>query len=1097
MGVGLAIALLTSLMVTATPTSADTLSWSTVPLPKFGSAGKWMLAPATDVGEIAISSTGSVMYASANLTASTNITDVMKSTNSGYAWVQQSAFRTAADANSDTSGIVDIMLSPEYNSDTTMFVATADYVYQTVDGGKNFTAMTRPTGWDTDEDITDMDITLDSGGRLSVMIGSTETTGFGDVYVYCPATTGMSWQPQFVRDSGTTLASNCNVLAVAFTPWFASDESIMAVGVNGTWTKMMMTFGSTQTGGGWGANIGPATFNHNGDSAKPIVATIARIALPGDFDVDSLTANAAFVALTGTYASADAGDVFKVNLVTATMSSVTDLNVRGRISQVTPTQTNTRSIAVSGDAEAASIIVGADYWSTASTPYYWLTYYSNDSGATWSSAREKSPTGAGMGPSGGSTGAETNVLMAPDFATSGIAYAATKGDWTSALSRTADGGKSWNQISLIDYSNATLAYTPSFKPDLMYDYSKTYHLFTRVTTDPGMPPLVPAVTYQDGFGAIWITTDGGTTFERLLSYANPTITSEISGFSIVGEYMFAYDKAAGKFWRSPDMGTTWPRIITAKLPAWGVLSIIDENTIFTGYDPGSDGAGPAAIWSTTNLGRPWVKPDESQVTGTPRMLTRKGDLWILLANQGSIVTGLSSKLFISTDAGETWLETIGGSDAPGDGVIPFFDPGFDDNGILYGSSLNVGVDLSIYGSPGWWWLYPQGIYRIVLDPENPRATDWKRMDGGTANINNGANKSVAVGAMIMSGTFYAFDYGAANLTADLNNAGGLWRCTNPTADLDGPTPPYFEHVNTGLSTGDSLSMQGLSIMPTTFYMRNAKLGINYYDQIVMLTETLGSAPKLTAPANAAADVGFRESTDQLTRSAVLSWETQTGATEYVVHWSTDETFGTKSVPATNPTGGQYKAEGLIAGKTYYWRVRANAPLRSPYSAVRSFSVGGEIPFETSSPALGATSLPVKATLVWTEFPDALNYEVEISEMDDFSDVTYSATAATNMHGVTETLGYSTTYFWRVRAVLATGETAWATGVFTTAALPAGAVAPEDGVTPPVGDGVTIVEVPIPGPAQAIPSYLLWTIIAVGAVLVISLIVLIVRTRRVA
>jgi len=38
---------------------------------------------------------------------------------------------------------------------------------------------------------------------------------------------------------------------------------------------------------------------------------------------------------------------------------------------------------------------------------------------------------------------------------------------------------------------------------------------------------------------------------------------------------------------------------------------------------------------------------------------------------------------------------------------------------------------------------------------------------------------------------------------------------------------------------------------------------------------------------------------------------------------------------------------------------------------------------------------------------------------------------------------------------------------------------------------------VPTPVEAVPKYLLWIIIAIGAVLVIALIVLIIRTRRAA
>ena len=57
------------------------------------------------------------------------------------------------------------------------------------------------------------------------------------------------------------------------------------------------------------------------------------------------------------------------------------------------------------------------------------------------------------------------------------------------------------------------------------------------------------------------------------------------------------------------------------------------------------------------------------------------------------------------------------------------------------------------------------------------------------------------------------------------------------------------------------------------------------------------------------------------------------------------------------------------------------------------------------------------------------------------------------------------------------------------------------VTIPVVTSVPAPEVTLnipaaPSPVQPIPSYLLWAVIVVGAVLVIAVIVLIVRTRRI-
>jgi hypothetical protein len=131
---------------------------------------------------------------------------------------------------------------------------------------------------------------------------------------------------------------------------------------------------------------------------------------------------------------------------------------------------------------------------------------------------------------------------------------------------------------------------------------------------------------------------------------------------------------------------------------------------------------------------------------------------------------------------------------------------------------------------------------------------------------------------------------------------------------------------------------------------------------------------------------------------------------------------------------------------------------------------------------------------------------DLGELDPFAIINYSSATTTNGHVAREALNYSTTYNWRVRAVDATGTGAWRTGFFTTAAEPVEAepapppveiiqqppapapVAPEITLTMPPSDVQDV---------QVIPETLLWVVVGVGAILVIAVIVLIVRTRRVA
>jgi hypothetical protein len=225
MRVALPVVMVLALAVTLLPISTPTAEaagsggapcFSTVPIPKIGAAGSYVMTPNTDVGPIAVSPNGTVLLTATNITTSP-INDLMKSTDGGCTWILQTNFRTTAGA--DISQIVDIGLSPVFSGNTTLFVATEKYVYQSIDSGTTFTAMDQPAGWAGGEVITDMDISLDANGRHSVIIGTTAATNTGEVYVYAPATTGLSWQAQRVDGSPSNAPTKTrSVLTVAFSP---------------------------------------------------------------------------------------------------------------------------------------------------------------------------------------------------------------------------------------------------------------------------------------------------------------------------------------------------------------------------------------------------------------------------------------------------------------------------------------------------------------------------------------------------------------------------------------------------------------------------------------------------------------------------------------------------------------------------------------------------------------------------------------------------------------------------------------------------------------------------------------------------------------
>jgi hypothetical protein len=177
------------------------------------------------------------------------------------------------------------------------------------------------------------------------------------------------------------------------------------------------------------------------------------------------------------------------------------------------------------------------------------------------------------------------------------------------------------------------------------------------------------------------------------------------------------------------------------------------------------------------------------------------------------------------------------------------------------------------------------------------------------------------------------------------------------------------------------------------------------------------------------------------------------------------------------------------------------------------------------PSNGATGIPInKLTFTWPAVSGSgITYQFALAQASAntsanwFAILDYSDNTTTNAEPSQEILQPNTIYWWEVRAVTmnssggiaATGP--WTVSTFTTApAVTATTSSAAVTITQPitsivVTQPVTTVQSTVTSvvitqttgtSSQAIPSYLLWAVIAVGAILVIAVIVLIVRTRRI-
>jgi len=169
-----------------------------------------------------------------------------------------------------------------------------------------------------------------------------------------------------------------------------------------------------------------------------------------------------------------------------------------------------------------------------------------------------------------------------------------------------------------------------------------------------------------------------------------------------------------------------------------------------------------------------------------------------------------------------------------------------------------------------------------------------------------------------------------------------------------------------------------------------------------------------------------------------------------------------------------------------------------------------------------TGRAMDITFVWEKPSSKVEgYDLRIALDEGFDEVLRTITVASDDDIVSQIAGPhgstaadadlefmpETTYYWKVRvndpiyspwSIVYTLSVEEAVAPFPEVTVEA-PPAPEVTVTAPPAPEVTITVPPAPAPitpAPAIPAYLLWTIIIIGAVLIIALIVLIVRTRRV-
>jgi hypothetical protein len=574
--------------------------------------------------------------------------------------------------------------------------------------------------------------------------------------------------------------------------------------------------------------------------------------------------------------------------------------------------------------------------------------------------------------------------------------------------------------------------------------TNTSFTVTLPLTVTGTLDLNPITTVTGGNHSLWRNFGGN--WERVIGNVASTalINVAVSPNYATDKGVFYVD-AANLINYSVNNGNTFSK---QSISAGTVTTyqVIDLNTFVV--------ATPAGIMRSTNNGFLWTSVSSANVS----LLARSSDGTALAAytSTGAIIK--------STDLGITW--TTASTTAAQLLTAPAV------NSLTFQNGSNTVL----------WATTTAGLFSIDLSAST---VAW------TTNVATAIGSPNALDSALFpgSGTGVAVASGFAptgnSITYALNSNGNVARDLSGTPNVAGNIAP-----GTAFSAASAMFIQPAA--------GANKLTVISGNSIFTFTDQLAAA---VAGVTAVGTTGAN-----ISSTAVISWTAMTGADRYSVAIVTGSTAVTdpysNAFAAASVTGTTTTIGSLLTNTTYtvsVWAVRTSATGNATmvsFAGTKTFSTQpAEVTTPTNlAPAAGATGIAITPGLQWGAVPGATSYTIEISTVPTFATLVGTKQTSTipAFAWTTPALAYNTTYYWRVVAITATGSSDPVIGVFTTVAGPVTtSVGP---TTSPIT--ITNTSVIVTNASTETPGYI-WAIIGIGALLVIVVIVLIVRTRRVA
>jgi hypothetical protein len=1062
-GVGLILMLLSTLFMAATPVSAaDALMWNY----KFDTpgGGSWGLAPGTDIRDFAVSADGMTIYASANTTSANYLLQTTSGAAAGWSDIT-SRLPTAG----VTPGVTEF-----FDIDSVDYVALAPddpNVVVVVDSTANAT------------DHAAVAVSTNGGSTFSTMgFVGTDYTVFSGVSVSPIVTGGYRYIAVFGRDTNTKLP----VL------WYYN----YGAGVGG-WQEAVYYFGTGTPVTGVYMSPVPATQYTTGTQADIVAMQFSpnfpsdqmAVALSAERSDDTPGAGEIYLHVMS-FNSLKWDDPVATGypvLVTSAPAAATVFNVASASLALLPDYDG-------GDESLRIEFVGASINPAAELGGIWRLY-DTSAGKIWGGTTPSSGIGinsvafdgtnlaAGAFASNIVYRAADPLVTSPTFLTSrnlkkigvddafnndrvivkfaGATLLGAKQGADSAMSKSLDYGNVWNDFTLIDSGN---------NPGWLGNPAMQVFIAPGTTTD----------TYMSATGDPWyLAANDGTTTSvyRMSHFAMQKVLSIPGVYSLIlrgisSDPGVVYAAAVGgtDLYYTADGGLTrWYKRITPAAVA--DMAVEDASVVYVGQG--------VNVYKSTNNGFTWGTPVNCKFS------TGVINTMLSLGANNLLVGGTTGGVGYSTDGGATWTQTLGTAMVLGGGAGPvaLAATGLGPTDYIFAADLGSNTVMRITGAD-------MGVFENMNMPA-----------GATGAKNTGMVLQSGVLYVLSSNTTKSFIDRTLAPTFPVTHPDWMWGTRYTAAYNFAPAaaniPPSALRVSSGAPGSIMLYAVDQSWWPVAYYLE---------DNIAL------SGPKVTGPAD--------KSTIEMNTmngnpyNVNLTWSRISKATAYGVMVSLDPTF-TSLIGPPYPATSSMDAVSLIIpnkdlqpGTTYYWVVYATSPLYSAWSEVRSFTVkpGAAAVPNIASPLNGGTIESTKPAFSWSPVSGATMYQFQLSEGTAFAAPVYDTQVANAgvQLPLTVTLEQGKTYFWRVRA-LQPIQGDWSTIANFTVAEPAPVVVP----TPPVviqqmpapvinipaAPPATVVQIP-PAPAEKVinPTYI-WAIIIIGAVLVIAVIVLIVRTRR--